>query len=407
VDLNAILQPAVQQWLREHERDEPARLMLQAHLYPHIPLREAVQQLQARQKARLKLPHWYAREGLVLPPPLSVEQASSEETALYKARLIYQRWQEKGAAPGGRLADLTGGMGLDSWAFSQHFQQVAYVEQEEALSSLAAHNLQQLGRQNIRIYPLPAQAFLQQQARPLDVLYLDPHRRDDAKNKVVLLADCQPNVVALLPLLQQQGEQVWIKASPMLDIKGALLELQQHPAEVQVVALRGEVKEVLFRLERQQTADPQITALNLTADGGQESFTFTYAEEAAAAPAIGLPQAFLYDAGAALRKAGAFKLPALRFGLSKLHPHSHLYTGPQLLPHFPGRRFRILARLKADKKALRQWLPEGRVHLSVRNFPLKADVLLKKLGLQEGGTHYLFATTLADGKPQLLLCEKA
>lgn len=406
LNLPELLQPAVQEWIQAHERDDPAQLMLQAHLYPHIPMREAVQQLQARQKARHKLPSWYRQEGLLMPPALSVEQASSEETARSKAQLIGQRFQERAGSARGQLADLTGGMGLDSWAFSQQFEQVQYVEQQEELAKLATHNFRQLGCSNIQVHTSSAETFLNQLEASLDVLYLDPHRRDETKNKVVLLQDCQPNVVALLPLLLQKSRQVWIKASPMLDIKGAMAELQQQVKEVQVVALRGEVKELLFLVESEPTADPLITAVNLTAEGRKESFSFHYSEEGNAAPAVGMPQSYLYDPGAAVRKAGAFKLPAVRFGLQKLHPHSHLYTADQFVPEFPGRSFRLVGLSKADKKAVKKLLPQGRVHLSVRNFPQKAELLLKKLGLQEGGEHYLFATTLADGKPQLILCEK-
>ncbi|WP_225000099.1 RsmD family RNA methyltransferase [Cesiribacter sp. SM1] len=408
MNIQELQQPAVRQWIEEHAHDEPARLMLQAQLYPHIPMREAVQQLQARQKARYKLPHWYANQGVLMPPPLSVEQASSEETARYKASLVWERMpeQEKSAAVAGTLADLTGGMGLDSWAFSRHFSNVYYVEQQEELSSLAAYNFKQLNCTNVQVHGEQAATFLQQQQQPLDVLYLDPARRDAARNKVVLLSDCQPNVVSMLPLLLQKGRQVWVKASPMLDIKGAMQELGQQVQEVQVVSLRGEVKELLFCIEAAQQPDPQITAVNLTAAGEAESFCFRYSEESTAAPAISMPQAYLYDPGAALRKAGAFKLPAVRFAMQKLHPHSHLYTSREQLNNFPGRSFRMLGLVKADKKAVRKLLPGGRAHLVVRNFPQKAELLQKKLGLEEGDPLYLFATTLADGKPQLLLCER-
>lgn len=407
MNLQELQQPQVRQWIEEHERDDPAQLVLQAHLYPHIPVREAVQQVQARQKARQKLPHWHAHAGVLMPPPLSVEQASSEETALYKAHLLHQRFLEMSAgAAAGTMADLTGGMGLDSWAFSQYFSGVAYVEQQEGLSALASYNFQQLGCTNIEVHSSTAEAFLQQLAKPLDVLYLDPARRDAARNKVVLLADCQPDVVSLLPQLLQKARQIWVKASPMLDIKGALQELRQHVQEVQVVSLGGEVKELLFRIENEPHADPLITAVNLSTAGVVESFSFHYSEESTAAPAISMPQDYLYDPGATLRKAGAFKLPAVRLGMQKLHAHSHLYTSSRLIANFPGRTFKISAQLKANKKALRKLLPQGKAHLVTRNFPLKAEALQKKLGIEEGDPYYLFATTLADGKPQLLLCER-
>lgn len=408
MDLSILQQPQLRQWILEHERDEPAQLMLQAHLYPHIPLRDAVQQIQARQKARQKLPQWYAQPGVIMPPPLSVEQASSEDTALYKARLIHQRLLEKDNTCNTPLSltDLTGGMGLDCWAFAQYFGEVTYVEQQQEVASVAAHNFNMLNIGNISIRYNTAETYLQQAAEGVDVLYLDPARRDSEKNKVVLLSDCQPDVTQLLPLLLQKAKQVWVKASPMLDIKGAMQELGQQVQEVQVVSLRGEVKELLFRIEARQEPDPLIKAVNLDAGAVLDSFAFRYGEESQARPELGMPERYLYDPGAALRKAGAFKLPAVRFGLKKLQAHSHLYTSSQLVPTFPGRIFLVREQLKADRKALYKLLPSRKAHLVVRNFPLKSAVLQKKLGMAEGDPYFVFATTLADGKPQLLLCER-
>ncbi|MBW3545734.1 MAG: class I SAM-dependent methyltransferase [Bacteroidetes bacterium] len=408
MDLSTLQQPQLRQWILEHEHDEPAQLMLSAHLYPHIPLREAVQQIQARQKARLKLPQWYAQQGVIMPPPLSVEQASSEDTALYKAHLLHQRLLEKNSSSNTpiSLTDLTGGMGLDCWAFAQYFGEVTYVELQQEVAAVAAHNFNIFNIDNISICHNTAETYLQQAVQEVDVLYLDPARRDSEKNKVVLLSDCQPDVTRLLPLLLQKAKQVWVKASPMLDIKGAMQELGQQVQEVQVVSLRGEVKELLFRIEARQEPDPLIRAVNLAAGTVSDSFEFRYAEESQARPLVSMPERYLYDPGAALRKAGAFKLPAVRFGLKKLQAHSHLYTSDQLVSTFPGRSFLVQEQLKADRKALHKFLPSGKAHLVVRNFPLKSAVLQKKLRLAEGDPYYIFATTLADGKPQLLLCER-
>lgn len=407
MDLSILQQPQLRQWILEHERDEPAQLMLQAHLYPHIPLREAVQQIQARQKARQKLPQWYGQPGVIMPPPLSVEQASSEETALYKAQLIHQRLLEKkGTTTLPSLTDLTGGMGLDCWAFAQYFGEVTYVEQQQDVAAVATNNFNMFNIGNISICHNTAEAYLEQATQGVDVLYLDPARRDSEKNKVVLLSHCQPDVTSLLPLLLQKAKQVWVKASPMLDIKGAMQELGQQVQEVQVVSLRGEVKELLFRIEARQEPDPLVKAVNLEAGAVVDSFVFRYGEESQARPELGMPERYLYDPGAALRKAGAFKLPAVRFGLKKLQAHSHLYTSSQLIPDFPGRTFLVREQLKADRKALHKLLPSRKAHLVVRNFPLKSAVLQKKLGLAEGDPYYVFATTLTDGKPQLLLCER-
>lgn len=392
--LEEITKPHVRQWILEHENDEPAKLMLQAHRFSDIPVKEAVAQIQARQKVRQKLPSWYQQEEVVYPPTLSVEQSSSEETALYKSALVQ----------GFSMADLTGGMGVDTFYLGRNCPEAYYVEQQKELCQVAEYNFRILGAPHIQVINSPAEDFLPKVSF-LDFIYLDPARRGEGNTKLYKLADCQPDITRLLPDLLQKASKVLLKAAPMLDIQQGLSELMAVK-EVHVVALKNEVKELLFLMEKGFDSQPTIKAVNILPSKA-EPFSFTFPEEQAAEASFSEPLRYLYEPHAALLKAGAFKLLTQRYPVFKLHPNSHLYTSGELVKDFPGRAFQILYKGKPDKKALQQFFPEGKALISSRNHPLSVAQLAKKMGLKEGGECFLFATSFQNGKPGILICEKA
>ena len=134
------LPEAARRYVAAHLHDDPAHLALQARRHPHLPVPELVRQIQARQKARVKLPTWADNQELIFPPALSVEQASSEQTATYKAALV---------AGASRLADLTGGFGADAAHFAAVVDHVDYVERNAELAAVVKYNLGQLGIANV------------------------------------------------------------------------------------------------------------------------------------------------------------------------------------------------------------------------------------------------------------------
>ncbi|MCU0450032.1 MAG: class I SAM-dependent methyltransferase [Bernardetiaceae bacterium] len=382
-----------------HQAQDPAKLALGGGGYPH--LREAAAQVAARQKAKTKLPQWAACPQIWFPDRLALEQCSSEATARYKASLVQ----------GGVLADLTGGLGVDASFFAERFKRVHYVERQPALAEAAAWNFAQLGLANVTVHAQPGEDFLAQPPEPVDCFYLDPARRA-AQGRVFRLADCEPDAAAWLPRLLALAPQVLLKTSPLLDLEAARRQLAQAVpgalAQVVVLAVDNECKEVLYLLNRPPTEppEPEIRAVNLGRPAATE-FSFTLAQEQAAPVTLGLPDAYLYEPNAAVLKAGAFKSVAAQLGLTKLHPHTHLYTSPQPVADFPGRRFRLKAVAKPDKKALKALLIKGQANLTVRNFPQTVAQLRQQLVLREGGPNYLFACTLADGRKVLLLTEPA
>ena len=387
-----MIDTATRDFIRSHAGDDVRQLALQAARYPEVDMRVAATQIEGRRLASAKLPTWAAVEGLVYPVRLSLEQCSSEVTARYKAGLVR----------GARLADLTGGFGIDCSYMSESFAEATYIERNEELCRIASHNFALLQRpvQVIHANSEEALSSLPHQ----DWIFIDPARRDKAGNKVGALSDCEPDVCRLEPLLLQKATHVMIKCSPMLDISQALRELRSV-IEVHVVSVGNECKELLLILGGEGARSIPIHTVNFHGSLVQE-FTCSVAEEAASpchyTASVGR---YLYEPNSSLMKAGCYRLPAQRFGLSKLHPNTHLYTSDVLADDFPGRVFQVERVCGFSKKELKT-LGCKQSNLAVRNFPERVDTLQKRLKLSDGGTTYLFATTLNDESRVLMVCSK-
>jgi hypothetical protein len=388
-----------QAFVRAHEGDDPARLLLGA-TPPGIDARAAAAQVESRRKARGKLPGWLARDGVVMPPPLSVEQASSEITAAYKASLVR----------GELLVDLSGGMGVDTLALAPNFRRSIYVEADAHLCRVFAHNAALLNQRPPEVVNATAEAFTADLCGRA-TFYVDPDRRA-GRRRVSGFADASPNVTALLERLRPRAERVLIKASPMVDLQEGMRELGDV-REVHVVSLDEVCREVLFLLQPGVSGEPAIHCAALSrrrteADTavpteGPEVFSFDLAAEQAAACEFAAPGRYLFDPNTAIRKAGAFKSVAARYGLAKLGPSTHLYTADEPVPGFPGRIFEVLG---PGGKRPGRLLPDGRANVMARNHPLNADALRQRYRLRDGGEHWLIGFRDRQGKAQTLICRR-
>ena len=379
-------------FIKEHCNDDVRGLALQATRYSQVDMRVAATQIEGHRLAATKLPAWAAVEGIIYPVRLSMEQCSSEATARYKASLV----------EGTRLADLTGGFGIDCSYMAERFSEITYVERNAELCRIAEHNFALLGKA-IRVVNADSEDTLA--GLPLqDWIFVDPARRDRGGNKVVSLSDCEPDVCRLEPLLLQRASRVMIKCSPMLDIAQAMRELHSV-SEVHVVSVNNECKELLLVLGSDTDGEVPIHAINLQGERTQR-FVYTAQEEAGAVchytATLGN---YLYEPNSALMKAGCYRLPAVRWGLSKLHRNTHLYTSDTLVSDFPGRVFKVERVCGFGKKELKT-LDCKKANLAVRNFPEHVDTLKKRLKISDGGSTYLFATTLDDDTRVLVVCSK-
>ncbi|EAY28143.1 THUMP-like domain-containing protein [Microscilla marina] len=394
-DIAFLLSEDVQQYIDANLYKTPADLILAASPYSKPEMTHIVGQIQARRKIQAKLPTWFDTPNIIYPPLLSIEQCSSEIAALHKAQIL----------SGNTLVDLTGGFGVDSYHFAQTFDQVYYVEQHQELAKLVQHNFEAFGVTNIQIKAQSAESFLKEVDK-VDAVYIDPARRDDAKNKVFRLEECTPNLLELLPVLWQKTDQLLIKLSPMLDIDLGIRQLEQV-AKVVVVAINNECKELLFVLKNNHQTIPHIEALNLNAHKPAQYFSFTRNEERTSQVVYAEPMQYLYEPNVAILKAGAFKQIAQCFGLAKLHPHSHLYTSNTWLKDFPGRSFKIKGVCRYTKKEVAKYCPAKKANITARNFPDSVALVRKKLQLKDGGNDYLFVTQTQAHRALVIVTEKA
>ena len=388
-----ILNDTTRQFIRENlNADVPTLALKKAPVGTDVSL--ALRQIAARQLLQKKVPQWADNEDLLFPAHLSIEQCSSEAAARYKAGLL----------DGQTFVDLTGGLGIDTYYISQHFQQADYVERQAELCDLARHNFAVL-KADVKVWNESAEDYLKH-CEPKDCIFIDPARRDEHGRKTVSIADCTPDVAALQDILLQKAKRVMIKLSPMLDISKALEELR-HVREVHVVAVGSECKELDVVLERDYHGEVHFVCVNLMTNQPELRFTQEEERQCQVKLADGVSH-YLYEPHPALMKAGCFKLLTERFDVFKLHKNSNLYTSELLVPGFPGRIFKVEGCAPFNKKVKQTLLSDvEKASIAVRNFPLSVAELRRSLKVDDGDETYLFATTLKGEEKVIIRTKKA
>lgn len=387
-----------QQFILEHESDDIRHLALKAKSYPDIDMSIAIKQIAGRQIAKDKIPSWYQCENIIYPKHLSMEQCSSEATALYKAALCN----------GDILIDLTGGLGVDFSFMAKNHKQAYYIETQHELTELAQCNFNTLNLNQSKVIQDDAVSFLNSFEGIADTIFIDPARRNDTGKKTVLIEDCTPNLLEIDNLLNTKAQRVIIKLSPMLDITHALNSLS-NVTEVHIISVNNECKELLFIKDKvRKDEDVQLICINLLTNKKNESFTFTKTEENTSSIShTDEPKRYLYEPNSSILKAGAYRSLGTRYGLMKLHPNSHLYTSDTLIDSFPGRKFQIKEVISPNKKEIKAHFKDiPQANIATRNYPFSVADIRKQTKLKEGGTDYIFATTLANEKKVLILCQK-
>ncbi len=392
------MNPETQDFILKHWRQDVNALALAGCRDHAVDFSLALQQIHGMQKAERKLPAHFAAAGVLFPPALAMEQCSSWAAAQYKASLLQ----------GDTLVDLTGGFGVDTFAFAHRFGTCVYVEPQQTLCETVRHNAKTMHIDNVKFCCKTMEDYLRH-APPADCLFADPSRRDSHGRRVVSLADCTPDIERYKEtLLALARNAVMVKLSPMLDIRDTLARLPETAA-VHVVSVGGECRELLLVLSHKPVHPQQrpFVAADIR-NGKTVTFRFTPQEETDAHPLWADNAAkYLYEPNAALMKAGAFRSVAVRFELRKLHPNSHLYTSEQLLLDFPGRVFEVTDAFTFGKKqCAERFKGLDAANVAVRNFPLTAPELQKRLSLKDGGELFLFGTTFYGGEKMLLRCRK-
>lgn len=380
-----------------HSQDDPLKLVLQQKRYPDIDLSLVAQQLEGQRQAMQKWPALACCEQYFFPPKLNREQSSSQATAEYKAQLF----SRLGASS---FADLTGGMGIDTYFIGRQAARVDYFELNPDLFPITQHNLAALGQHQIACHNTDSIHHLADHDTTYDLILIDPARRNSMGGRVVAFEDCTPNLLDNLTLLRSRCRHLMVKASPMIDIHQAAQQLGLVE-EIHIISVNGECKEVLFLVSGGETIKTVEThCVNL--QSADPAITFTTTQESAALPCFATCMGqYLYEPNASIMKGGCFNLLGNQLALAQLARNTHLYTSDALVDPFPGRRFRILQEVSLNAKEVKKILPEGKVHVATRNYPMAAADLQKKLKIKEGGHLFIIAATLGT-KPLGWLCER-
>jgi len=385
------LHPEIQEYIIQNTGADITKLALQKNPFPEMDWILILNQIEARTKAKEKLPTWFDTENIIYPSKISVEQTSSEKTAAYKASLI----------AGESLIDLTGGFGVDDYYFSKKFKSITHCEINEDLSKIVSHNFKQLQVENCTFYAGDSIHLLEETKQKYDWIYIDPSRRNDSKGKVFMLKDCLPNVPDLLDFYFEKSDSILIKTAPLLDISAGLSELK-NVKNIHVIALENEVKELLFEIHKGYVGEITLKTANILKEK-TETFEFILGEESF--PVYNLPQQYLYEPNSAIMKSGGFDEISTAFQINKLHKHSHLYTSEDLID-FPGRKFEVQKVISYHKNEMKNELANKQANVTTRNFPETVENIRKKWKIKNGGNLYCFFTTDVKDNKIVLICTK-
>lgn len=451
-----IMNDETREFVAMHRNEDVRELALKAKRVEGLDLPLALDQIAGWQIARKKLPQWASCEGIVYPPHISMEQCSSQFTAQYKSEIaqtllapaatVRARVSDSGESDNQTtksepqlsdsaesvmqtaksafqlsdspesdtlvakraMVDLTGGFGVDFSYLARGFSQATYVERQWHLCDLAEHNMAALGLDQARIVCGDGVEYLRQMG-PVDFIYLDPARRDEHGSRTYAIEDCTPNVFELRDLLLAKSQYTLVKLSPMLDWRKVVADFDGTVREVHIVATGNECKELLLVLGQQvheEPSAPRVFCVNDNQRIDYDSASYTQGLRIGGKP---LPEAknYLYEPNASIMKAGCFDLVEERFGVTQVGPSSHLFVSATPVADFPGRGFAIEAIGGMNKKDIKRLLNGTKqANIAVRNFPLTAPQLRKKLKLADGGPVYLFGTTMQGCDHVLLRTSK-
>ena len=376
--LENILIPEIQQFINANLITDLHSLLLKKSPFPEVSMQEIIQQIKGKKVAQRKF-GFLVKEGIIFPPNLNLEQASSQSTAEFKAKNL----------KGKNFLDLTCGFGIDAYFLSEKFEKIVLIEQNSELIEIVKQNWMVLGRKANFINE-KLEIFLAENTEKFDLIYLDPARRDHEKNKKFLLEDLSPNLLEIQEKLSEISDEIIVKLSPLIDIS-YLFSVLKSVSKIQIIAVKNEVKELLvFINSSSKSNEIEVSTINLESD--EPEFVYKLNEEKTAISTFSEPLKFLYIPNNAVLKSGAFNLVSEKFNIKKLHPNSHFYTSEERLISFPGR---ILEVEKIEAKAIKKG---EKFNIISKNHPLSPEEIKKKYKISDGGNSYLIFTQSQKGK---------
>lgn len=357
----------IQQYINANLNTDLHSLLLKKSPFPEVSMQELVQQIKGRKVAEKKFP-FLNNDDVIFPPNLNLEQASSQDTAEYKTQFF----------KGKKFIDLTCGFGIDAYFLSQNFEEITLIEQNAELLEIVKHNWEVLDRK-ANFINQKLEDFLENNVEKIDLIYLDPARRDNNNRKVFLLEDLSPNIVEIQKKLGEISDEILIKLSPLIDLQHLVSSLQ-NIAKIWIIAVKNEVKEVLIHIKKTDE-ETEISCVNL--QSLEPEFNFKLNSEKYCKSEFSQPEKYIFIPNNSVLKSGAFNLVSEKFNLKKLHQNTHIYTSEKAIGNFPGRVFEVEEINPKDLKKGEQY------NIITKNFPLKPEEIKKKYKLKDGGNDYL------------------
>lgn len=351
-------------------------LLLKKSPFSEVSMQELVQQIKGRKVAEKKFP-FLNQENIIFPPNLNLEQASSQDTAEYKAQFF----------KGKKFLDLTCGFGIDAYFLSQNFEEITLIEQNTELLEIVKNNWEVLGRK-ANFINQKLEDFLKSNQEKFDLIYLDPARRDNHNRKVFLLEDLSPNLVEIQEQLSEISDEILIKLSPLIDLQHLASSLQ-NIAKIWIIAVKNEVKEVLVHIKKSEI-EVEISCINL--QSSDPEFNFTLNDEKNCKSEFSVPKKYIFIPNNSVLKSGSFNLVSEKFNLKKLHQNTHIYTSEKLIENFPGRIF------DAEELNPKEIKKGEKFNIITKNYPLKPEEIKKKYKIKDGGEDYLIFSQSSQNK---------
>jgi len=386
-----LLHPDVKDFIFNHLQHDVTKLALKPRKLGQATFRDVLAQISARQKAKDKLPEWSSNLDLLFPPIQNLEQSSSFFTAFHKF-LTFSTLHTS--------ADLTGGFGIDTYFLSKISSHVHYVEPNEELACIVAHNFQQLGVQNITYHVSNAESYLSNLIEKLDLFYLDPSRRDSSGQRIYQLEDHEPNIKSLLPSLLDHSNQIIVKTSPMLSITETIRQ-NKDLAQIQLIEYQNELKEInlLFKQNTNQTiqviSDKENTSISIPLES--RNLPVTIATEISG---------YLLEPSPAWQKSGLFGHICQKYQVQQFGLHTHFMISDSELPSFHGKQWKIISELPIDKTAIHQAINGKKANVVLRNAPLETAEFCKKMDIIHSEPHYLLGGKDRENKFRIFLAER-
>ncbi len=390
-DYEILISPQVREAVEAHLGDDPLRLAFSQAKTPHLS--HILTQIKYLQRCRMKLPSYYGARCVI--PPLSYEQSSSEASASAKEY------------SGALCIDLTCGLGVDSFYFSKRFGRVVAVERDGVLAAIARFNFGLLGADNITVANTTAEEFISNYTGPkADLIYVDPARRSETGSRVFLLADCSPDVMALLPAIMKITKRCVLKLSPLFDVAEAFRVLGGG-IRCEVVSVAGECKELLVEVDGDcpdsapDVGSGRIVDTIVGKDGRVARYAFSGEGLSTALPDEAMPGPFSYllIPDAAFYKsrtvAALFRGYFPGFRVYVPSPGGYCFADEAPPGHFPGRVCRIKEQMPYNPRKIKAYLKENgikNIEILQRDFPFSDAQIKKNLGISAGGTIFVAFT---------------